>query len=51
MKPGIYWSDMQKLAVNILCQELINIGILLGDQEDLIQHGVPSAFYYHGKQN
>lgn len=44
---------MQQLAMKVLTIELVNIGILkCNDQdqlEDLIQMGVPSAFYYHGK--
>ncbi|KAF1801244.1 peptidase M24, structural domain-containing protein [Mucor lusitanicus] len=48
LKPGIYWTDMQRLAIRVLCHELVKIGILVGDQDELIQRGVPSAFYYHG---
>ncbi|KAI8641253.1 peptidase M24, structural domain-containing protein [Parasitella parasitica] len=48
LKPGVFWADMQCLAMRILCDELIKIGILIGDREELIQRGVPSAFYYHG---
>lgn len=40
---------MQRMAIEILCQELVRIGILIGDQEELIELGVPTAFYYHGK--
>jgi Xaa-Pro dipeptidase len=40
---------MQRLAIRVLCDELIKIGVLVGDQDELIQRGVPSAFYYHGK--
>lgn len=40
---------MQRLAVRVLCNELVKIGILVGNQDELIQRGVPSAFYYHGK--
>ncbi|CAO3637253.1 unnamed protein product [Mucor fragilis] len=49
LKPGVYWTDMQRLAIKVLCFELVSIGILVGDQDELIQRGVPSAFYYHGK--
>ncbi|KAI8978381.1 peptidase M24, structural domain-containing protein [Pilobolus umbonatus] len=49
LKPGVYWSDMQQLAIEILCQELMNIGILVADDINiLIELGVPFAFYYHG---
>lgn len=46
---------MQELAMKVLTIELVHIGILKchhQDQlEELIQMGVPSAFYYHGKNN
>ncbi|KAG2202495.1 hypothetical protein INT47_013111 [Mucor saturninus] len=52
LRPGVLWSDMQELAMKVLTIELVHIGILKcrhGDQlEELIQMGVPSAFYYHG---
>ncbi|GAA5816055.1 hypothetical protein MFLAVUS_009577 [Mucor flavus] len=52
LRPGILWSDMQLLAMRILCIELVRIGILRCEDEDqleeLILMNVPSAFYYHG---
>ncbi|KAI9472136.1 MAG: peptidase M24, structural domain-containing protein [Benjaminiella poitrasii] len=48
LKPGVYWTDMERLAVSVLCGELVKIGILVGDEDELIQRRVPSAFYYHG---
>lgn len=46
---------MQILAMRTLCIELIKIGILKCNDEDqleeLIQMGIPSAFYYHGNKN
>ncbi|KAI8064315.1 peptidase M24, structural domain-containing protein [Gilbertella persicaria] len=48
LKPGVYWNDLQNLVVKILCNELVKIGIIVhDDQEELIQLGVPNAFYYH----
>lgn len=45
---------MQQLAMKVLSIELVKIGILkCNDQdqlEELIQMGVPSAFYYHGNK-
>ncbi|KAI7900931.1 peptidase M24, structural domain-containing protein [Cokeromyces recurvatus] len=48
LKPGVFWTDMERLAISVLCHELIKIGILVGEEEELIQRRVPSAFYYHG---
>lgn len=54
LRPGILWSDMQLLAMRILCIELVRIGILRCEDEDqleeLILMNVPSAFYYHGNK-
>ncbi|KAG1048407.1 hypothetical protein G6F43_009202 [Rhizopus delemar] len=48
LKPGVYWEDMQQLAIEVLCKELVRIGILVGDINLLIEQNVPCAFYYHG---
>ncbi|KAI8369970.1 peptidase M24, structural domain-containing protein [Blakeslea trispora] len=48
LMPGVYWNDLHKLSVEVLCKELTRIGILTyGSQEELIQVGIPNAFYYH----
>ncbi|KAI9269884.1 peptidase M24, structural domain-containing protein [Sporodiniella umbellata] len=49
LKPGVYWSDMSRLAIQTLCQGLLRLGILKGgDVETLIKLGVYRAFYFHG---
>lgn len=40
--------DMHLLAIEILCTELVRIGILRGDPKELIRLGVYRAFYFHG---
>ncbi|KAI9251863.1 peptidase M24, structural domain-containing protein [Phascolomyces articulosus] len=47
LSPGVYWTDMEDLAIQILCNELVRIGILVGDPEELIHLGIPYAFYFH----
>lgn len=39
---------MHDLVVRILCHELVQIGILIGDETELLQLGVYRAFYFHG---
>lgn len=39
---------MQNLVIRILCQELIRIGILVGDQDEILKLGLTRAFYFHG---
>ncbi|KAI8331905.1 peptidase M24, structural domain-containing protein [Chlamydoabsidia padenii] len=48
LKPGVMWSDMEQLAIRILCQELCRIGILIGDEEELLELKIPTTFYFHG---
>ncbi|KAG1121275.1 hypothetical protein G6F42_012583 [Rhizopus arrhizus] len=48
LKPGVLWKDMHDLVVRILCHELVQIGILIGDETELLQLGVYRAFYFHG---
>ncbi|KAI9253054.1 peptidase M24, structural domain-containing protein [Helicostylum pulchrum] len=48
IKPGVYWRDMHSLVVRTLCHELVQIGLLVGKEEELIKIGVYRAFYFHG---
>ncbi|CAO3581283.1 unnamed protein product [Absidia cylindrospora] len=48
LKSGVMWADMEKLAIRILCQELCRIGILVGDEEELLELNIPTTFYFHG---
>ncbi|ORE10474.1 Creatinase/aminopeptidase [Rhizopus microsporus var. microsporus] len=48
LRPGIYWQNMQQLATEILCKELVRLGILVGDINVLMEQSVPCAFYFHG---
>ncbi|KAI7872849.1 peptidase M24, structural domain-containing protein [Spinellus fusiger] len=48
LRPGVLWSDLEKLAIQILCAELIRIEVLIGDRDELISLGVPHAFFIHG---
>ncbi|KAI8636005.1 peptidase M24, structural domain-containing protein [Parasitella parasitica] len=48
LKPGVFWKDMHDLVVHILCHELVKIGVLIGEEEELLQLQVYRAFYFHG---
>ncbi|CAO3653875.1 unnamed protein product [Mucor fragilis] len=48
LKPGVFWKDMHDLVVRILCHELVKLGLLVGDETELLQLGVYRAFYFHG---
>ncbi|KAJ8655878.1 hypothetical protein O0I10_008542 [Lichtheimia ornata] len=47
LAPGVMWTEMEDLAIQVLCNKLTEIGILVGTQEELIESGVPYAFYFH----
>lgn len=49
LAPGVMWTEMEDLAIQVLCNKLTEIGILVGTQEELIESGVPYAFYFHSK--
>lgn len=46
-KPGIYFSDLQKIIVEVLVEGLISLGILKGSQETCIQEKTYFPFYMH----
>jgi Xaa-Pro aminopeptidase len=49
LRPGIYWRDMHNLVVRTLTEELVRIGILIGDVDTLIELEIYRTFYFHGK--
>ncbi|ORY92038.1 peptidase M24, structural domain-containing protein [Syncephalastrum racemosum] len=48
LKAGTWWPDMELLAMQVLCEELVALGILCGSVDELLDRGVPNAFFYHG---
>ena len=47
IKPGLIWTDIQQQMVRIICQGLIELGILKGELDALIDQKVYSRFYMH----
>ena len=47
IKSGLPWSVMQNTVVNTLTEGLISIGLLKGNQEDLIEQKAYTRFYMH----
>lgn len=45
--PGRLWSEMQETIVSILTEGLIELGILKGSMEDLIEQEAYKSFYMH----
>lgn len=48
MKPGVYWSDMHRLANRVIVEGLLKHGFLKGDLDELIQNHIGSKFFCHG---
>lgn len=47
VKPGVPWDSMQRVIVGILTQGLIDLGILKGRLDDLIEQNAYKPFYMH----
>jgi Xaa-Pro dipeptidase len=48
MKPGVEWEDMHRLAALIILRGLVKLGIVVGDENDLLKHHVAALFFPHG---
>ena len=48
LKPGIKWVDMHILAEKIICEGLIELNLIKGNYEELIENDIPSLFFPHG---
>jgi len=47
-EPGTRFSDLHALAVRILTEGMVDLGLLPGSVDDAIDHGWYRAFYFHG---
>ncbi|KAK2847727.1 hypothetical protein Q7C36_009409 [Tachysurus vachellii] len=48
MKPGVKWTDMHRLADRVHLEELVKIGILHGNVDDMLKVHLGSVFMPHG---
>uniref|UniRef100_A0AAR2J663 Peptidase M24 domain-containing protein n=1 Tax=Pygocentrus nattereri TaxID=42514 RepID=A0AAR2J663_PYGNA len=48
IKPGVKWSDMHRLADRVHLEELIKVGILRGNLDDMMKVHLGSVFMPHG---
>lgn len=48
MKPGTEWTDMHLLAEKIIIEGLIDLGILVGDVEEIQAKRIGAVFFPHG---
>ncbi|MCI4378933.1 hypothetical protein PGIGA_G00221930 [Pangasianodon gigas] len=48
IKPGVKWTEMHRLADRVHLEELVKIGILRGNVEDMLKVHLGSVFMPHG---
>lgn len=48
IKPGVIWDQLQKTCVEFITQGLVDLGLLKGNLQDLIQQKHYQRFYMHG---
>ena len=48
IKPGVAWNQLQKTCVEFVTQGLVDLGLLKGNLNDLIQQKSYQRFYMHG---
>ena len=47
IKPGLMWTEIQRVMVEVLCQGLLSLGILKGSLEEVIDNKTYRKFYMH----
>lgn len=47
-QPGVHWSEVHKASALAIGQGLIDLNIIKGSVEELVQQGVVSLFFPHG---
>ncbi len=47
IKPGVLWTEVQKVIVEIITEGLVSLGLLKGDVDKLIEDGAYAKFYMH----
>ena len=48
MKPGVSWVDMHLLSERVIMEGLIELGIVKGEMDDIMENRVPFLFMPHG---
>ncbi|KAG9338024.1 hypothetical protein JZ751_027187 [Albula glossodonta] len=48
IKPGVLWTDMHRLADRVHLEELVKVGILKGDVDDMLKVHLGAVFMPHG---
>jgi Xaa-Pro aminopeptidase len=46
--PGVYYRDVHLLASKIIAERLVELGLLKGNADELVQLGVHALFFPHG---
>jgi Xaa-Pro aminopeptidase len=47
VRPGVLWNEVHELSVQLLTEGLVELGLLEGDPQQLIEEGAYREFYMH----
>jgi Xaa-Pro aminopeptidase len=47
-RPGIQWRDVHRKAALVIADGLVELGVLRGDRESLVESGAVTLFFPHG---
>jgi len=48
VRPGVRYRDLHLAAARVIAEGLVQLGLLRGRPEDLVQHGAHALFFPHG---
>ncbi len=48
IKPGVYYKDIHLLAAKTIASGLINLGLMKGDADEIVNQGAHALFFPHG---
>ena len=48
LKPGVSWKDMHLLSERIMLEELVKLGIVTGDVDEMLESRLGFVFQPHG---
>jgi Xaa-Pro aminopeptidase len=47
-RPGVQWGDVHRIASTVIAEGLVELGVLEGDPESLVESGAAALFFPHG---
>jgi hypothetical protein len=44
----VLWEDVHRLTARVICQGLLDAGIIVGPMDELLKNHIPALFFPHG---